>query len=419
MGTFRRWIWPAAVLAALAPGGCGDGGGDSPPANNVPQVSLTFERVFPNLTFGAPVAMLQAPSDGTRWFVVEQGGRVRTFQNNAGVTSASTFIDISARVTFRGELGLLGMAFHPQFPSPDPRVFLFYSNTTNGVLASRLSSFQTTDGGLTLNPNSEQILLTINKPVVGTAQENHNGGNLAFGPIDGSLYLGIGDGGGANDQHGTIGNGQLTTTLHGKMLRISIPTFPGTGYGIPGSNPNANNANTPCGANGSGSLACPEIFAIGFRNPWRWSFDRSNGDLWVGDVGQGALEEIDKVVLGGNFGWRCFEGTQRTPFGCGTPGTTILPVAQYGRSVGQSVTGGFVYRGTRFPGLSGRYIFGDFVSGRIFSIDSAAQGPLTLGDGFSSGLGISSFGQDVDGELYIVDYGDGQPGTGRLFRIRQ
>jgi glucose/arabinose dehydrogenase len=357
--------------------------------------------------------MLQAPGDGTRWFVVEQAGRVRAFANNAGVAATTPFVDISARVTFRGELGLLGMAFHPQFPT-DRRVLLFYSNTTSGVLASRLSSFQTVDGGVTLDPTTEQILLTIRKPLntSGQAEENHNGGNIAFGP-DNLLYLGIGDGGGANDQHGTIGNGQSTTTLLGKMLRISIPALPGTGYTIPADNPNAANAGSLCNANGSGSVACPEIFAIGFRNPWRWSFDRSTGQLWVGDVGQGALEEIDKVVLGGNFGWRCFEGTQNTGLNCGMPGATILPVAQYGRGAGQSVTGGFVYRGTRLPGLVGRYIFADFVSGNIFNIDSAAQGPLTLGGGVRSGLSISSFGQDVEGELYVVDYG------GELFRIRQ
>jgi glucose/arabinose dehydrogenase len=412
-GTFRRWTWVATTLAAFVAGGCSDGGGDSLPTNNVPQVAVSVELVFPHLSFTSPVAMLQAPDDGTRWFVVEQGGRVLTFANTTGAPPATTFIDISARVTARGELGLLGMAFHPQFPG-DPRLFLFYSNTTGGVLASRLSSFRVTNLG-TVDLGSEEILLTIRKPVVnGTAQENHNGGNLAFGP-EGFLYAGIGDGGGGNDQHGTIGNGQSTNTLLGKMLRISIPALPGTDYTIPAGNPFAANAGTPCGSTGSGSQDCPEIFALGFRNPWRWSFDRSTGQLWVGDVGQGALEEIDKVVVGGNYGWRCFEGTQNTGLNCGSrTEPKLFPVAQYGRGAGASVTGGFVYRGTRLPGLVGRYIFADFVSGNIFSIDSTVQGPLTLAGGFSSRLSISSFGQDVDGELYVVDYGSGQ-----LFRIRQ
>jgi glucose/arabinose dehydrogenase len=425
MGKFRRWTWVAAVLAAVAPSGCGDSSGDSLPTNNVPQVTINVERVFPNLTFTAPVAMLQAPDDNTRWFVVEQAGRVRVFANNPTVTQAniSTFADISNLVAFEGEAGLLGMAFHPEFSTnlTQRRVFLFYSHreTTGNALVSRLSEFGL-DANSNVAPGSERILLTIRKPVTSAnpqGETNHNGGNIAFGPEPGNLlYLGIGDGGGGNDQHGQIGNGQSTTTLLGKMLRIIVPQVPGGPYGIPGDNPNAGNA--LCNVNGSGTAACPEIFAIGFRNPWRWSFDRTNGDLWVGDVGQNALEEIDKVVLGENYGWRCFEGTRNTGL-CSAPGQPIMPVAQYGRSAGQSVTGGFVYHGTRFQGLAGRYIFADFGSGNIFSIDSTAQGPLTLTGGFSSGLSISSFGQDDLGEVYVVHYGDGQTSSGQLFHIRQ
>jgi glucose/arabinose dehydrogenase len=151
------------------------------------------------------------------------------------------------------------------------------------------------------------------------------------------------------------------------------------------------------------------------RNPWRWSFDRANGQLWVGDVGQGAMEEVDRVDLGGNYGWRCFEGTRtNTDVSCGVPGPFIPPVAQYGRSVGVTVTGGYVYRGTRFQGLVGRYIFADFAFGTIFSIDATAQGVLNMTDGFSSGLTPSSFGEGLDGELYVVDYGGGG-----LHHIRQ
>jgi glucose/arabinose dehydrogenase len=425
MGTFRRWTWAAIALAAFVAGGCSDGGGDSLPTDNVPQVTVNVERVFPNLTFTAPVAMLQAPGDNTRWFVVEQSGVVRVFPNSqtVGPAGVSVFANISNLVAFEGEAGLLGMAFHPEFSTnaTQRRVFLFYSRRdTGGALESRLSEF-VLNSSLNVDPASEKMLLTIRKPQTMAnpqGESNHNGGNIAFGPEPGNLlYLGIGDGGGGNDQHGLIGNGQSTTTLLGKMLRIIVPQVPGAPYGIPADNPNAGNA--LCNANGSGTLACPEIFALGFRNPWRWSFDRSNGQLWVGDVGQQTLEEIDKVVLGGNYGWRCFEGTRNTGL-CSAPGQPILPVAQYGRGAGASVTGGFVYRGSRFPGLVGRYIFADFISGNIFNIDSAAQGPLTLAGGFSSGLGISSFGQDVvDGELYVVHYGDGQTSTGQLFRIRQ
>ena len=185
-------------------------------------------------------------------------------------------------------------------------------------------------------------------------------------------------------------------------------------YGIPPTNPFAA-SNNRCNANGTSTNTqpCSEIFAIGLRNPWRWSFDRATAQLWVGDVGQGAMEEVDRVDLGGNYGWRCFEGTRDTGLGCGMPGPTSFPVAEYGRSVGASVTGGYVYRGTRFPGLVGRYIFADFVSGTIFSIDATAQGTLQMTAGFSSGLSISSFGQGLDGELFVVDY------NGGLYHIRQ
>jgi glucose/arabinose dehydrogenase len=393
-----------AALGALAAGGCG-GGGDSSPPIGVPQVALTVQRVFPGLSFSFPVAMLQAPNDASRWFVVEQGGVVRVFDNTPNVTTATTFIDISGRVTFPpgSELGLLGMAFHPEFAN-NRRVYLFYShNDAKLGLVSRLSEFTVTTSGFT-----EVVLTTIPKP---NGETNHNGGNLAFG-LDGLLYAGLGDGGGANDQHGAIGNAQSTNTLLGKMLRINV--VPG-GYTIPGSNPFA--SNPPCTIDAPNSRPatqpCPEIFALGFRNPFRFSFDRGTGQLWVGDVGQGAVEEVDRVDVGENFGWRCFEGTRNTGLGCGAPGPTQFPVAQYGRDVGTTVIGGFVYRGSRLPGLVGRYIFGDFGSGRIFNIDARAQPVLQMTTGFSSGLTISSFAEALDGELFVVHYG------GQLFQIRQ
>jgi glucose/arabinose dehydrogenase len=268
---------------------------------------------------------------------------------------------------------------------------------------SRLSEFSTADGGATLDPGSERILLTIHKP---SNEGNHNGGGIGFGP-DGFLYAGIGDGGGGNDQHGAIGNGQLTSTLLGKMLRIDVSGS--TGYGIPPDNPFVGNA--LCGANGSGAQPCPEIFAIGLRNPWRWSFDRQTGQLWVGDVGQGALEEVDRVVRGGNYGWRCFEGTASTGMSCGSPSQTSPPVAEYGRSVGRSITGGYVYRGSAQPSLVGRYIFGDFVLGRLLSIAADTQPTLSITNGPTAGFNISSFGEGNDGEVYAVDYG------GRLYRV--
>ena len=407
MPHFERWAVAAAPLAAVALAACGGGGGGGEsvsPAAGPPQAALTVQRVFSGLpAFSAPVALLQAPGDASRWFVVEQAGRVRVFANDPAVTATTVFIDIADRVTRISETGLLGMAFHPQFPA-DRRVYLFYSHTDAQGLASRLSEFQTPDGGLSLDPSSERVLMTLRQP-----EENHNGGNLAFGP-DRMLYAGIGDGGGGNDQHGAIGNAQPTSTLLGKMLRIDVlglnRTVP---YGIPPDNPFA--GRPLCGRDGTGTQPCPEIFAVGLRNPWRWSFDRLTGQLWVGDVGQGALEEVNRVELGGNYGWRCFEGTRSTGFDCGFPPQTSPPIAEYGRSAGSSVTGGYVYRGTAVPPLAGRYVFGDFVSGRVFNIDAAAQPTLVLGSGLASGLNISSFAEDLNGELYVVHYG------GELYRI--
>jgi glucose/arabinose dehydrogenase len=390
------------LAATLLVAACGDGGGGE--TSSHPPPVLTVQRVFPALTFTQPVAMLQAPGDTTRWFVVEQAGIVRVFANTPQVTTSTVFADISGRVTAGGEMGLLGMAFHPDFPT-DRRVYLSYTNETGTDRFSRISEFMVDVNGNFL-PGSEIVIMRIRQP-----ETNHNGGQIAFGP-DGLLYIGIGDGGGANDQHGLTGNGQLLTTLLGKMLRIDISAGAGGRlYSIPVDNPFA--ANTPCGDVGSGLQNCPEIFAWGFRNPWRWSFDRATTELWVGDVGQGALEEVDRVVLGGNYGWRCFEGTRNTGLNCGAPAATSSPIAEYGRSVGTTVTGGYVYNGTAVPELLGRYVFGDFGSGRIWAIPADTQPTLTMtgSDAVESGLSISSFAEDNDGELYVVNLG------GTLHRI--
>jgi glucose/arabinose dehydrogenase len=375
----------------------------------VPPVSLSVQPAFLNLTFSRPVAMLQAPNDSSRWFVVEQAGRVRVFSNDSGANTSNIFIDISGRVASGGEMGLLGMAFHPAFAT-NRRVYLSYTNTTAGRV-SRISEFKSNDNGDTLDPNSERILLVIDQP-----EENHKGGQIAFG-ADGYLYIGMGDGGGRDDQHGGIGNGQLMKTLLGKMLRIGVDNVPANQlYAIPLDNPFVGNA--LCGtvaAGGTGSDPCPEIYASGFRNPWRWSFDRQTGQLWVGDVGQDRLEEIDRVTLGGNYGWRCFEGTLPTNFDCGSEPNLLPPVAEYGRTIGQSVTGGYVYRGTAIAGLNGRYVFGDFISKRIWNTAATTTGPTReITGGFASGLSISSFGEGVDGELYVVHY---DATNGALYRL--
>ncbi len=373
------------------------------------QPRLATERIFTNLpAFQAPVLALQAPGDDSTWYVVEQAGRVLAFENAAAVGTTRLFVDLTARVQSGGETGLLGMAFHPSYPA-DPRVYFSYTALVNGALVSRLSAFETRDRGASLDPASETILLTVAQPAT-----NHNGGHLAFGPHDGLLYAGFGDGGGAGDPWGAIGNGQNLNTVLGKLLRLDVggATSPAVPYRIPPGNPHA--GNNPCNA-GIGLQPCPEIFAFGFRNPWRWSFDRLDFDLWVGDVGQGAREEVDRVVAGGNYGWRCLEGTRSYDPDCGpNAGSSLAPVAEYERAAGQSVTGGYVYRGATIAGLQGRYVFGDFMTGRLWHI-AANQGPtrvMTAVDGSATGLSIVSFAEDTAGELYVVDYG------GTLHRVR-
>ncbi len=411
----------ASTAASATTGGTPPLGGlDGRPANATclagdppsSTVSIAVQRAFGNLpNFTQPIAMLQEPGNSARWYVVQKTGSVRVFDNTPNVSTTREFINLSSLLTSdpnsqNDERGLLGMAFHPNYPS-DPRVYFFYTGTEPGLgLVDRVSEFRTLDGGTTLSLGSELELFNVDDP-----ESNHNGGNIAFGP-DGFLYIGIGDGGGGGDGHGSIGNGQLLTTLLGKMLRIDVSaTTSTTTYTIPPSNPYA--ANPRCNVNGTGGANCPEIYAYGFRNPWRWSFDRVSGQLWLNDVGQGALEEVDLVVLGGNYGWRCFEGTNSFNATCGpNSASSIAPVAQYGRSQGFSTTGGFVYRGSAIPALHGRYVFGDF-GGGLWSIARNTTPTVTLGNGLATGLQISSFGQDTDGEVYVVHLG------GTLHRLVQ
>jgi uncharacterized repeat protein (TIGR03806 family) len=366
-------------------------------------VTIGTERVFPNLTFRAPVTfdsrnplqMLQAPGDASRWFVVERFGTVRVFDNNPSVATTSVVIDLAARIESTcAECGLLGMAFHPDFPAT-PRVYLSYTSLERplGGPNSRLSEFTSPDGGRTLDPNSERIILTIHKPTV-----HHHGGGVAFGP-DGFLYLSMGDGNAANRN-----DAQSLNTLLGKIIRIDIRGTTGSAlYRIPPDNPFAAST-TLCNVSGMSSQNCPEIYAWGLRNPWRWSFDRETGDLWVGDVGEAAIEEVNRVVRGGNYGWRCLEGTQPTGKNCGTPtGPLLPPVAEYEHTLGQAVTGGYVYRGTAIPGLVGRYLFADFVAGRIWDIPNDTQPTMRMSGGLETGLLISSFAEGLDGEIYFTN----------------
>ncbi|MGI9304818.1 MAG: PQQ-dependent sugar dehydrogenase [Gammaproteobacteria bacterium] len=395
---------------------CGGGGGNSAapspsdsqsgldqrPANSsclappLPTIDteVGLERAWPNLPLSQPLKLLQAPNDDARWYVVQKSGEILWFNGADETTSIlNRYLDYSAssmsptKVDASGEGGMLGMAFHPLFSRIG---FVYISYTVTGPnqqtpLVSRITRLTRNDDGNTLNPASEGLTLSVDQPF-----SNHNGGNIEFGP-DRSLYIGLGDGGSGGDPNA---DGQNTNTLLGAMLRIDVDN--GLPYVIPPDNPFAN---------GGGRA---EIFAWGLRNPWRWSFDRLTGRLWAGDVGQGAFEEIDVIENGNNYGWRCFEGEADFNLSnCGDRSLYTFPVAAYGRNEGNSVTGGYVYRGNNIPGLQGVYVFGDFGSGTIWGLfplggDQYERRPL-----IQTSLGIASFGQGNDGELYVVDINGG------------
>lgn len=346
---------------------------------------FTLQNAFPNLTFTNPVD-LQHAGDGTdRIFVVEQAGRIYVFENNSTTTVKKLFLNIVDSVSSGGEMGLLGLAFHPNYESNG----YFYVNYTKSSPYRRtlISRFKVSS----TNPDSADrssgtILMEIAQPY-----SNHNGGQLAFGP-DGYLYIALGDGGSGGDPGN---NAQNKSSLLGKLLRIDVDHTQGSlNYAIPPDNPFANNSQG----------FKEEIYAYGLRNPWRFSFDFTDGKLWCADVGQNALEEIDIIVNGGNYGWRCYEGTQ--PYNLsGCSGTNYLPpIWEYPRSEGYSVTGGYVYRGPNLPELFGKYIYGDYGTRKIWALSYDGVNPPSNQFLLSCNSSISSFGVDMNNELYVVGY---------------
>jgi len=314
-------------------------------------------------------------------FVVEQAGRIRIL--SAGAILPAPYLDIRDRVRLGDELGLLGLAFHPRYPT-NGRFFVNYTRNGPEGLETVIAEYAVspTDPNLALR-DSERILLRFRQPFV-----NHNGGMLAFGP-DGFLYIGTGDGGSGGDPQG---NGQNVETFLGKILRIDVDS--GAPYSSPPDNPFV------------GQRGHDEIWAYGLRNPWRFSFDRATGRLFAGDVGQVTREEIDIITRGRNYGWNIMEGTLcfLPSVNCNRTGLT-LPIHDYGRSLGSSVTGGYVYRGRAAPSLTGKYIFGDFGSGRLFALTEISGGQWEAEELLATGFNISSFGEDSSGELYVLDYG--------------
>ncbi len=350
-------------------------------------LSVAFAPVVDGLA--APLAVTSAGDGSGRLFVAQQGGQIRIVRH--GALAPGPFLDIADRITTGGERGLLGVAFHPHFPA-DPRVFVDYTDANGDT---RVSSFRVDPSNPDrVDPSTEERLLFVKQPFA-----NHNGGAVAFGP-DGYLYISLGDGGSGGDPQG---NGQSLRTLLGKILRIDVDTTSaGRAYGIPAGNPYA------AGAAGRE----PEIWLAGLRNPWRMSFDRVTGDLWIGDVGQDAWEEVDvqrAAAPGGtNFGWNRMEGSHcfGLTLGCADPALT-LPVAEYGHDQGCTVIGGAVDRGTAQPALAGGYLFADYCSGRVWAIDPSIDGiraPTVVAE---TDHAFSAFGEDEAGELYAVDINSG------------
>ncbi len=358
-----------------------------------------IEEAFPNLSFRRPVD-LQTPRDGThRLFVVEQDGIIRVFKNEADEKASGVFLDLRPRVNRDGnEMGMLGLAFHPDFKK-HPEFYVDYTASKLARRITRVSRFQVSGYADASTPASEENVIEIGQPYA-----NHNGGQVAFGP-DGFLYIALGDGGSAGDPEG---NAQDTRSLLGKLLRIDVSKKP---YRIPRDNPFAPGSDHARG----------EIFALGLRNPWRFSFDRETGSLWTGDVGQNTWEEIDRIERGKNYGWDCREGAH--PYQpaseqcalCKTAKDLVEPVWTYGRSEGISVTGGYVYRGKALPDLAGWYVYADYGSGKVWALRIEDGKPVNrlLVD---TNILISSFGVDENDELYLCAH-DPSDGPTKIYRL--
>lgn len=378
---------PAAALAMIAMlRGCGSDGGTptTPPATATDSVAL--RQVATGLDF--PLYLTAPPGD-PRLFIVEKSGRIRIVRS--GALAATPFLDLSASVSGGGEQGLLGLAFDPHYATSGR----FYVDYTDRNGDTRISRFRVSADADLADAASEEILLTIDQPY-----SNHNGGQVAFGP-DGYLYIGMGDGGSGGDPQG---HGQNPGDLLGSLLRLDVSGA--TGYANPATNPYA-------AGGGRG-----EVFSIGLRNPWRFSFDRGTGDLYIADVGQNEREEVDvsTAASGGgrglNYGWNRMEGTACYSGGCDRSGLT-LPVTDYTHAEGCSITGGYVYRGAAVPALKGTYFYADFCNGWVRSFryqggraTSAREWPM-----LKPGGQVTSFGEDASGELYVMQ------ADGKVFQV--
>jgi glucose/arabinose dehydrogenase len=363
-------------------------------SNQPVSFSLNLEPVS-EVTFSSPVEITHAGDGSDRLFIVEQAGRIWIMDQ--GIRLAEPFLDITERVYYQGERGLLGLTFHPRYRE-NGLFYIDYTRAGDGatVIARYRVSARNPDLAI---PDSGENLLIIPQPF-----PNHNGGKLAFSP-DGYLIIAMGDGGGAGDPNN---NAQDTTNLLGKLLRIDVDS--GDPYGIPADNPFAESGGRP------------EIWVFGLRNPWRFSFDRLTQDVYIADVGQNAWEEVNfqpADSYGGiNYGWRCFEGTHvyNSQPPCNDPvyrSALVPPVFEYSHTYGHSITGGYVYRGSSYPLMYGHYLFGDFTSGMIWSLYRSPNGAFLPAEvHLDTEYMISTFGEDETGELYLADYAGG-----RIYRL--
>jgi glucose/arabinose dehydrogenase len=387
---------PTPILSTPSPAPSATPALATPSAARADSSAFKFTKIAGGLQ--SPLYVTGA-GDGTgRIFIVEQIGRIRIVKD--GLLLPTPFLDIRSLVAAGGERGLLSVAFHPQFKANGVFIVNYTrsSSTPANVGDTVIARYTATPPSADVaDRSSGEALLAIDQP-----QSNHNGGLVKFGP-DGLLYIGMGDGGAGGDTgigHAPEGNGQSLTTLLGKLLRIDVG--PTGRYAVPAGNPNL------------GQGAKREIWAYGLRNPWRFSFDRATGDLYIGDVGQGAWEEVDFQARAGNggvnYGWPVWEGSHRYRSGATRAGDT-KPVAEYSHAGGRcSVTGGYVYRGTKIPALAGYYVFGDYCTGELLTLVKLG-GSWRLSSLRDTPYSISSFGEDEAGELYVVD------GNGSVYRF--
>ncbi len=403
-GTKKTVIMQMALVIALSPFSfCVSHNTKSVEASgDLPAITLKVQEVATNLEALTAMAF---PGNGDIW-VTEQKGKIRLIRN--GKLIDLPLLDLKTKLTKINngyeERGFLGLTLHPRFKS-NGKFYVCYSAPSNQKSDNTevLAEYTLTAGSDQVDPNSGRIILSLEDP-----EGNHNGGCIAFGP-DGYLYISFGDGGGQHDKHGEIGNGQNLDTWLGKILRIDIDT--NTGYNVPKDNPFVGKPNVK-----------PEIWAYGFRNVWRFSFDKASGQLFAGEVGQDNWEEVDIINKGANYGWRILEGTHchNPATGCDSNGIT-MPITEYSHKEGVSVTGGYVYNGKLLTDLKSKYLFADWTGPMFYLQKDGAnwqRGNIVL-QNIPPNLKITSFGEDEAGELYILTNPDTGPGNtnGIVFKI--